>query len=203
MKSNYSKFLLIIIAFLGGFVLMSMELVFPRISMIWFGNVLSVWAIDLSMSLVIIAIGYRLGSWLLQKNKYPLKACLIAVYFFGAFYLLLINVLYKALMEYIAPLDEVFGSLLFSMILMFPTMGILAFSGPLLVKIFNATSSKHNSGSSLIFGFSTLGGAVAMLIVGLYTLPNLGISITFYFLILLLLLNAFLIIPLKKEMHSR
>lgn len=199
MKNKQSNILLLITAFLSGLVLMSMELVYPRISIIWFGNVLTVWAIDLSMSLVIIAIGYRIGSWLLKRKKREISYYLLLIYLITAVYLLIINLTYQVVLEKISSLDVIFGTILFSIFFMFPTMGLLAISGPLLVYLKNIVSPKNVSGSSIIFGVSTMGGAIAMLVIGLYSLPYLGIKITIYCLVTLLVSNGLLIWVYKQK----
>lgn len=199
MKSKQLSILLLITAFLSGFVLMSMELVYPRISIIWFGNVLSVWAIDLSMSLIVIAIGYWAGSWLLKRKKREITFYLLWIYLITAVYLLIMNLTHQVLLEKISSMDVITGSILFSMLFMFPTMGLLAVSGPLLVHLKNTVSPKKMYSSSLIFGVSTMGGAIAMLIIGLYSLPYLGIRITIYCLITLLVTNSLLIWIYKQK----
>jgi hypothetical protein len=199
MGSKYSTILLLITAFLSGFVLMSMELVYPRISIIWFGNVLAVWAIDLSMSLVAIAIGYWAGSRLLIRKKREITYYLLLIYLITAAYLVLINFTHQVVLEKISSLDVTFGSIVFSILFMFPTIGLLAISGPLLVHLKNTISPKNAFSSSVIFGVSTLGGALAMLIIGLYTLPHLGIRITIYCLVTLLVTNGVFILMYKLK----
>lgn len=82
---------------------------------------------------------------------------------------------------------------------MFPTMGLLAITGPLLVHLKNTVSPKTSSSTSVIFGVSTLGGAFAMLVIGLYSLPYLGIKITIYCLATLLVTNGLLIWVYKQK----
>ena len=199
MGNKQLSILLLIIAFLSGLVLMSMELVYPRISIIWFGNVLTVWAIDLSMSLVIIAIGYRVGSWLLKRKKREITYYLLSIYLITAVYLLIINLTHQVVLEKISSLDVIFGSILFSIFFMLPTMGLLAITGPLLVHLKNTVSTKTSFSTSVIFGVSTLGGAFAMLFIGLYSLPYLGIKITIYCLATLLVTNCLLIWVYKQK----
>lgn len=193
MGSKQSTILLLITAFLSGFVLMSMELVYPRVSIVWFGNVLVVWAIDLSMSLVVIAIGYWFGSWLLLRKKKEITSYLFLIYLTTAVYLILINLTHEIVLNQISTLDITLGTILFSILFMLPTMGLLAVSGPLLVHLKSTLSQKNVFSSSVIFGVSTLGGAIAMLVIGLYSLPYLGIKITVYCLVALLVINSLLI----------
>jgi hypothetical protein len=199
MGSKQSTLLLLITAFLGGFVLMSMELIYPRISIIWFGNVLSVWAIDLSMSLVIIAVGYRIGSWLLKVKKRKISFYLVWIYLFVTCYLLIMSVTHEIILENISYWGVIPGSILFSLIFMLPTMGVLAISGPLLVSFLDEISLNKKSSTSIIFGTSTMGGAISMLVIGLYFLPNMGITMTIYTVVVLLGLNALLIFVSKKQ----
>lgn len=201
MGSKTSIILLLLTAFIGGFVLMSMELVYPRISIIWFGNVLSVWAIDLSMSLISIAIGYWIGSLLISRKKRNIITYLFSIYLFTAAYLLLMKFINHDMLEMISQMDVISGSVVFSLLFMFPTMGLLAVTSPILVYLKNSVSTKNTSSSSLIFGTSTIGGAISMLAVGLYSLPYLGINITILALSGLLIFISFLLLifKLKRE----
>lgn len=202
MNSILQNILLLLTAFIGGFVLMSMELVYPRISVIWFGNILTVWAIDLSMSLIVISIGYWVGSWLLVQKKHPVRFYLISIYLIVAMFLSLINMTHHIILEKVSTLDVISGSVLFSILFMFPTMGLLAITGPLLVHLKSSITSQKAFSSSLIFGVSTMGGAIAMLVVGLYFLPYHGINYTVNFLIAILLANAILMSRINLKYQS-
>lgn len=168
---------------------MSGEIIYPRISAIWFGNTLDIWVADLSMSLFIVALGYLAGSHLLKKKRRVIKPLLLAYFISAAFYAAL-PLFYSRLLDGMLALPVVAGAYLFAWVFMIPTMGLLAFTSPLLV---SASAAEINKGASFVFGLSTLSGAIAMPVVGTYFLPYFGIRATCWF-ISCLLTGCFLMI---------
>lgn len=187
------------VAFLGGYALMAVEIIYPRISAIWFGNILDVWAVDLAMSLFILALGYRAGSYLLAKNKNALYNYLLLAYFLASSLFFFLPHFYVTLLDAFLDLPVISGAILFAFIFMIPTIGVLAATAPLWVEII---SKKSKNGPSLMYGISSLGGAVAMLLAGLYTLPNWGIRSNCYLLGGLLFINILLTGYIRKSRNA-
>ncbi|MGZ3865031.1 MAG: hypothetical protein ACXVOH_01785 [Bacteroidia bacterium] len=175
-------------AFIGGFALMSVELIYPRISSIWFGNTLVVWAVDLSLSLAVIAMGYFSGSFFLKINPHKKNSFLSIVYIVGAAWFFITPHFYNLLLESLLNMNETASAVIFGLVFMIPTMGILAFTSPLLIASAQKNIVQENA-ASFIFGISTFGGALATLFVGLYFIPYLGILNACYFSGALLLFN--------------
>ncbi len=174
-------------AFAGGFCLMAVEVIYPRISAIWFGNILEIWAMDLSMSLLIMALGYAAGSYLIRKSKERSNTFLFAAYLISTVTFLSLPYFYSFVLDACIHLPVLAGALIFSIILMVPTLGLLAFSSPLLVEMRALNDSKA---ASYIYGISSLGGAVGVLIIGVFLLPYAGIEANCHLLGALLLINV-------------
>lgn len=186
-----NKFLVLLISFISGFVLMSVELLFPRISAIWFGNILNIWAINIAMSLLIIGFGYKTGSILLKRGTSP-KKILLTVYGLVALYLAVFPDLYTSVLDSLIHMNENLGAMLFSCFLMLPTIGLLAVSSPVLV-----SRSKPQLDTSAVFFSSTTGGALSILTTGLFLIPYHGIGQTFIVMAAFMALNLVVLFLLK------
>lgn len=181
------KFLYILIIFFSGFNLIAIELLFPRITSIWFGNILNIWAINFAMSLLVCALGYRLGSILISKKIKGFKIIILLFSLIFAHNLLISNY-YQAILDSMLFMEETIATIIFSFLFLFPSIGLLTTITPLLVDEFNTTLKPAS-----IFFISTLGGTISVLIIGIYVIPNYGIQFTFWFLALTILgLIAFL-----------
>jgi hypothetical protein len=156
---------------------MGAEVIYPRISAIWFGNILEIWATDLSVSLLVMAIGYRLGALILQKGNRSILKLLVIIYSISAVWFFLLPGIYRPVLDSFLNMPVVLGAFLFALLFMAPTVGLLAVTGPLLVQFANQSKG---FGVSLIYGASSLCGAIGVLLTGLYFLPHLGISISCY-----------------------
>ncbi len=177
---------------------MSMEIIFPKISMIWFGNLLEVWSAMLIGALIAMAVGYKVGSRLVQRNQ-DSKWLLVACYVVAAGVFLLMP-RFNGLFESFLTLNTGVGSLLVALILLLPSIGILAITSPIIVAAFERDATNDRLKSSYIFGASTIAGVLVILMAGLYFLPYLGIAWMCAAMGGILLLNALLAATLPKEL---
>jgi hypothetical protein len=190
------KIVIVILAAFGGAVLMSMELIFPKVSMIWFGNLLNVWSANLVMALMTIAIGYYVGAKLVERVKVNM---LPYIYGVVGIWFVFLPIVSEFLMSSMLLLNESIGSLLSAFLLMMPSIGLLAMTSPILVNEMS-TRSESKSSVSIVFSTSTFAGVAMIFLVGLYLLPNFGIVITSYVSAGIMLVSAvlsFLIRPIK------
>lgn len=185
-------------AFFGGAALMSMELIFPKMSMIWFGNVLSVWSANLVAALATIAIGYSIGGRLVKKGR-NLKSITILLYVVAGVFFLVLPYFYKMLFEGISGMGVNVGSLISAFIFMLPTIGALAVISPILVSEHEISVGTSKNSSSSVFGFSTIAGVLIILFGGLYVIPFLGLSVMMQISGAFVLLNAVLALTLFSK----
>jgi hypothetical protein len=188
------RLLLLTVSFIGGFLLMSIELIYPRISALYFGNTLLVWAADLSLALFFMSIGYLIGSKVVdfKMNNTTIKNCLLVSYLMICVFLIFLPYVYDSILIILLPLNILLGLFLFGGFVMFFTIGLLAFSSPLLVYYYNnLTSSNKNSG--MLFSISTIGGVIAIILIGLLSIPFLGIKLTCHMLSVFIFINIILI----------
>lgn len=183
------KSIILILAFFGGSAVMAMEVIFPRISVIWFGNLLNVWSATLIAALMSLSIGYYLGNILVKKMK-NLRLVLVGCYALSAIIFVSLPGWTPVFGAFLG-MGEGIGSLLCALLVMLPSLGVLAINSPILVHLVrNSTSSGGNA--PWVFGISTLAGALMVLIGGNYVMMDLGISSLCLVTAILLALNAFL-----------
>lgn len=187
---------LLVLSFFGGASLMMMELVFPKIAMVWFGNMLEVWSAMLISALLSMAIGYRLGSKIVATGK-SLGIILPLCYVFaGLMFYLLPH--FNPIFESLLGLSSGIGSLIAALIVLLPSIGVLAISSPILISFLEKDRPDSALKSSWVFGTSTIAGVLVILALGLYIIPYLGIAFASTLAACAMLMNAILAVLLPR-----
>jgi hypothetical protein len=121
-----------LLAFSGGFIIMSLELLGGRLLAPYFGSGIYVWGSIITIFMLSLSIGYLLGGRLSVHN--PSSSRFAAIFAIAALLLLPLTVYAEALMEiiFLQVEDPRYGSLLASIVLFgLPTV-ILGMISPLL-----------------------------------------------------------------------
>jgi hypothetical protein len=151
------------LAFISGFIIMSIELLGGRILAPYFGSSIYVWGSIITVFMLSLSIGYLCGGRLsLQHPTLQRYGSFFAV----AAVLLLPLVLFgNQLMEYVflRVEDPRYGSLLISMLLFFLPTAVLGMIAPYSVRLL--VSDSHSSGhvAGKLYFISTLGSALGTL----------------------------------------
>lgn len=176
---NARQLIILLIAALNGSAVMFMEVLYPRISMTWFGNMLHVWSAMLIASLSCFALGYYLAGKIKQMalsyERWLYVSLLVVA---GLIFLFLPHS--SAMFTAFLGLDEGIACLLASFLLMLPTITVFASTSTLLVGMMQGNEEKGKLYSSAIFGVSTLVGVVAIVLVGAYLIPFKGVQFASY-----------------------
>lgn len=162
-KTNTHNLLVLGLAFISGFIIMSVELLGGRILAPYFGSSIHVWGSIITVFMLSLSIGYLCGGRL-SLNAPSLQR-------YGSFYLiaavlLLPLVLWSNnIMEavFLRIEDPRYGSLLVSMLLFFLPTAALGMIAPYSVRML--VSDSHTSGqvAGLLYFISTLGSALGTL----------------------------------------
>ena len=162
-KTDPHNLLVLCLAFISGFIIMSIELLGGRILAPYFGSSIYVWGSIITVFMLSLSIGYLFG------GRLSLKAPSLQRY--GSFYLiaavlLLPLVLWSnSIMEavFLRIEDPRYGSLLVSMFLFFLPTAVLGMIAPYSVRML--VSDSHSSGqvAGLLYFISTLGSALGTL----------------------------------------
>ena len=157
-----------LLAFSGGFVIMSLELLGGRILAPYFGSGIYVWGSIITIFMLSLSIGYLLGGRLSVHN--PSSSRFAAIFAVAAVLLLPLTVYAQGIMEFIflRVEDPRYGSLVTSIVLFgLPTV-ILGMISPYSVRLLvdNVAESGRVAGS--LYFVSTLGSAIGTLMTSFY-----------------------------------
>ena len=157
-----------LLAFSGGFVIMSLELLAGRILAPYFGSGIYVWGSIITIFMLSLSIGYLLGGRLSVHN--PSSSRFAAIFAVAAVLLLPLTIYAQGIMEFIflRVEDPRYGSLVTSIVLFgLPTV-ILGMISPYSVRLLvdNVAESGRVAGS--LYFVSTLGSAIGTLMTSFY-----------------------------------
>ncbi len=155
--------IIVSMAFISGFCIMTIEMLGARIMAPYFGGSLSVWGSIITVFMLALALGYLLGGRLSTRNP---NATTYAMFFIGAAVFSLPIILFAD--EIMRPIfmnidDPRYGSLTASIIMYLVPTSILGMISPYSVRLLveNEAHSGHMAG--LLFFVSTLGSAAGTL----------------------------------------
>jgi len=157
-----------LLAFSGGFVIMSLELLGGRILAPYFGSGIYVWGSIITIFMLSLSIGYLLGGRLSVHN--PSSSRFAAIFAVAALLLLPLTVYAQALMEFIflRVEDPRYGSLVASIVLFgLPTV-ILGMISPYSVRLLVDNVAESGRVAGALYFVSTLGSAIGTLMTSFY-----------------------------------
>ncbi len=162
-KKKIPNAVVICVAFVSGFCIMTIEMLGARIMAPYFGGSLSVWGSIITIFMVALSIGYLLGGKLSTRNPNPVT---YAIFFIAAAVFSLPIILFADnIMRpiFMAIEDPRYGSLLASIIMYLVPTSILGMISPYSIRLLveNQEHSGHMAGR--LFFISTMGSAAGTL----------------------------------------
>lgn len=167
-KTSFQVTLVMVLAFIAGFIIMAIELLGGRILAPYFGSSIYVWGSIITVFMLSLSIGYLCGGKLSLHNP-NLK--IYGIFFATAAVFLLPLVFWSNLiMEFLFLRieDPRYGSLVVSMLLFFLPTAIMGMIAPYSVRLM--VESTHGSGhvAGKLYFISTLGSALGTLATSFY-----------------------------------
>ena len=167
-NSKLQTYLVMVLAFIAGFIIMSIELLGGRILAPYFGSSIYVWGSVITVFMLSLSVGYLTGGKLSLHNP---NLVTYGTFFGGAAVLLIPLILWaNPIMEtlFLQIEDPRYGSLVVSMILFFIPTAILGMIAPYSVRLL--VQSTHGSGhvAGKLYFISTLGSALGTLATSFY-----------------------------------
>jgi hypothetical protein len=167
-KTSFQVTLVMVLAFIAGFIIMAIELLGGRILAPYFGSSIYVWGSIITVFMLSLSIGYLCGGKLSLHNP-NLK--IYGTFFATAAVFLLPLVFWSNLiMEFLFLRieDPRYGSLVVSMLLFFLPTAIMGMIAPYSVRLM--VESTHGSGhvAGKLYFISTLGSALGTLATSFY-----------------------------------
>jgi predicted membrane-bound spermidine synthase len=154
-----------------GAAVMVIEVLGTRLIAPFYGVGLFVWTALLSVALVSLAVGYRVGGRLADRRGPGLLAPLIAG---AALMTALIPLVRPAVLRMTDPLGLRLGSLTAALVLFGGPLTLLGMVGPCVVRIRALRLDSVGSTAGGVFAVSTFGSVLGTLLVGFVLLPSLG-----------------------------
>ena len=154
---------IICMAFISGFCIMTIEMLGVRIISPYFGGSLSVWGSIITVFMLALAFGYLTGGRLSTRNPNPVT---YAMFFIGAAVFSLPLILFADfIMEpiFLAIEDPRYGSLIASIVLFFVPTSILGMISPYSIRLMVETQEHSGHMAGLLFFVSTIGSAAGTL----------------------------------------
>lgn len=169
-KTNIKSIRSIILglAFISGFVIMTIELLGGRILAPWFGSSIYVWGSIITVFMLSLSIGYLLGGrWSLNHPNLLKHGSFFVASAIALWPLILFG---DAVMEQVFILveDPRYASLLVSAILFFIPTAILGMIAPYSVRLLVDNEKHSGKVAGLLYFVSTLGSALGTLITSFY-----------------------------------
>jgi hypothetical protein len=160
--------LVLCLAFISGFIIMSIELLGGRILAPYFGSSIYVWGSIITVFMLSLSIGYLIGGRLSLHTPSLTR--------YGSFYaaaaVLLIPLILWAnqIMEalFLRIEDPRYGSLLVSMLLFFLPTAVLGMIAPYSVRLLVAERERSGHVAGTLYFISTLGSALGTLATSFY-----------------------------------
>ena len=160
---------------LAGAVVMSLEMVAFRLYAPYFGYSIYVWGNLICIVMVSLAAGYAMGGWLADRKR--TDTTLYVLIIASAAYQLLIVAIVHPLLDRLAQMGELTGTVLATLIVFAPPMVMLACVGPYVVRL-SARIGRVGSTAGRVSALSTFGSVAGVLVTVFILVPWLGTSAT-------------------------
>jgi predicted membrane-bound spermidine synthase len=196
------KFLFLLVVILEGGALLSYEIMAAKLYTPHVGATLYVWTSILTLTLISLAIAYRVSQYWSDKKNWkvlPISLLMAGLYLF-------IVLLTK---ETVLPLTYTMGiktaSIFTGIFILTIPVFCMGLTSPLVTALLTSTDNKEvNAGKNagLVYGLGTLSGILFTLISLFVLLPAWGVSVSITFLASILLLAAGISFWLLKSSHD-
>lgn len=167
-SASITRLVILLVAFINGFVIMSIELLGGRVLAPYFGSSVHVWGSIITVFMLSLSLGYLWGGRLSLRNP---GSRIFALFFVVAALLCLpIIFLADSVMTaiFLSIEDPRYGSLLTAGLLYFLPICVMGMVSPYAVRLL-VSSQEHSGGiAGLLYFVSTLGSALGTLATSFY-----------------------------------
>ena len=172
--STRPAWVIYLIAFITGAIVMSFEMLGSRYLNPYFGSGIYTWASLISTVLGALTVGYFIGGWL--ADRVPSVAVLGATVLIGSLYMLVLPVFAQGMLEWVlAGIDDIkAGSLLASMAILFFPVTFFGMYSPFAIRLMLRSAAQSGTVSGTVYGISTVGSIAGTLGTTFFLLPSMG-----------------------------
>lgn len=160
--------------FVTGAVTLALEVLASRIMTPYFGVSLYIWAGILSITLIFLALGYRVGGHLSQRrDQEALQASLLAAPLWAALSIVVATAVYPVVFPILATINLVAASFLGGTILLALPLVVLSAMNPLLIALARDLTPAGDGGAGRVFFISTVGSVAGVVLTAFLIIPHL------------------------------
>src|SRR5918999_1586666 len=192
------QFLLNVVVFVSGAVLMGLEIVGSRVLAPYFGNSIFVWGSLISVVMAALSLGYYWGGWLSARE--PSYNRLLTLLLTPGILIFFLPFIYPSVNEWVARVD--FGIRLNPLIacsIYFLLPGVfLGTISPYVIRLAATKLSTVGSTAGTLYAISTCGSIFGTLLTAFYLIPVMGVSNIIHALGITLACLSLLVAPLIR-----
>jgi len=170
-----SKSFLLLTAFIEGLSIMAVELLGAKLIEPYFGSSIYTWSSIFGITLVALAAGYYVGGVL--SKKYQEVEVLYKALGMAAILIATMPYIGSFILEFTLFTDIRAGSLISSMLFIFPPIFCLGVTSPLIIAALSTDLQKTGKMAGTTYAVSTVGGIVAAILMGFFLIPMAGLRI--------------------------
>ena len=200
----FMRFLLYVIAFISGFVMMAYEILGVRVLTPFYGSSVYVWGATISVFLAGLSIGYAVGGRIADRRADG-KTLALLVIVPGLMIVLFPFYAYGLCnMIFALELDSRLGALLLSLLLFFIPSIFIGALLPIITEIMAVEIRKAGSAAGNVYSVSTAGSIAGTLFTSFYLISWVGVSKAIALTGSLLIINVFicLVYHYSKRQHD-
>jgi predicted membrane-bound spermidine synthase len=194
------QFLLLLVSFIEGGSLMAFEILSSKLYTPYLGSSIYVWTSILTVTLIGLAVGYRIGGKYAEQDasKKLLQALAGAALLIG-----ISSFIAKPILEAMLSMDVRMASLFGGMLIIFLPVLAMGMVSPLIVGLLTKHGTRLSMSSGLVYGIGTLGGIIFLLITAFIMIPLLGVKASTFVLGCLLIIAALIVFIVKEPEHEK
>ncbi|MCD6309923.1 MAG: fused MFS/spermidine synthase [Candidatus Eremiobacteraeota bacterium] len=179
-------FFYVVLIFICGMAVMIVEVLGTRLVAPFYGASLYVWAALILVTLVGLALGYWFGGMFADRS--PRLPVLLGIIAFAGFFILLLPFIHKGILLFFGAWGLELGSLFSALVLFIPPMLLLGMVSPFCVKLLSSGEEHLGLTVGSIYGLSTVGGVIGVLLSTFVLIPLVGVRKVFVVVSIFLLL---------------
>lgn len=207
MKKNIEKIsilplqIILIVAFLEGFVIMGVELIGAKIAGPYYGNSFFVWTSIIGVTLFSLTAGYFVGGYL--SSKYRTCKLIPLLSLAAGFFIFLMPSIGIQSFSVVLDLPILIGVVLGTISYLLLPLFFVGMLSPSLILELSKHKKEAGESSGIIYFISTIAGIIAALVFGFLLLPKLEIIKNVYLLSLIILLVGVATAIIYKEKNLK
>ncbi|MCZ6862110.1 MAG: fused MFS/spermidine synthase [Alphaproteobacteria bacterium] len=160
--------------FLTGAVTLSLELLASRIMTPYFGVSLYIWSGILSITLIFLALGYRIGGRISRNSEHQtLEIFFLMAPPISAVSITISCAVYPVIFSSLSQIDLVLGSYLGALLLLAVPLVALSAMNPFLITLTRGAEATGDAGAGRVLFISTIGSVVGVLVTTFVFIPNM------------------------------